>query len=190
MSSSTQQAAAAALETPRTPSAQLDLAITLILNSWPALTLAVQSSWGGPTSGEKRDWFCGAISELFDERPETDAEDLEQVLVQVMNDEFDVAVDDESAGEIADRICAVRAEVTKGEYAAVNALWEEWKVKGDKKVVFSQAEAGDEDQETDGDEDDDDVDMDDAPPVPQQPRERIEPEIDDDGFTKVVGRKR
>lgn len=179
-------------ETPdqdQSQTAQLDLAITLILNSWPALTLAVQSSWGGPTSGEKRDWLCGAISDLFADRPETDADDLEEVLVQVMNDEFEVAVDDGSAGDIADRICVVREEVLKGEFGTVKALWEEWKEKGDKKVVFSKVE--EEDQETDGeDEEDEDVDMEDAPPAPQPPRERIEPEVDEDGFTKVVGRKR
>ena len=168
--------------------AQLDLAITLILNSWPAPTLAVQSSWGGPTSGEKRDWLCGAISDLFADRPETDADDLEEVLVQVMNDEFDVAVDDGSAGEIADRICATREEVLKGEFGTVKVMWEEWKEKGDKEVVFNKVEG--EDQETDGEDGDEDVDMEDAPPAPQQPRERIQPEVDEDGFTKVVGKKR
>ncbi|KAL1955698.1 hypothetical protein VTO42DRAFT_8170 [Malbranchea cinnamomea] len=182
-------------------SAQLDLAITLILNSWPALTLAVQSSWGGPNSAEKRDWLCGAVADLFTSRPETDAEDLEEVLVQVMNDEFDVVVDDESAGEIADRICEVRQEIMKGEYGRVKALWEEWKAKGERKQreVFQRVDVQDEDQETDSDEEDDDVgedsdmdvDMEDAPPVqPPQPRERIEPEVDEDGFTKVVGRRR
>jgi hypothetical protein len=34
---------------------------------------------------------------MLADRPETDAVDLEEVLIQVMNDEFDVAVDDESA---------------------------------------------------------------------------------------------
>src|SRR5436189_6394926 len=71
------------------PSAQLDLAITLILHSWPALSLAVQSSWGGPASADKRDWRCGAIPELFISRPETAAQDVEDVLTQVRNDESD-----------------------------------------------------------------------------------------------------
>jgi hypothetical protein len=33
------------------------------------------------------------ISDMLADRPETDAVDLEEVLIQVMNDEFDVAVD-------------------------------------------------------------------------------------------------
>jgi pre-rRNA-processing protein TSR2 len=184
---------------PSEVSAQLDLGISLILNSWPSLTLAVQSSWGGPESAEKRDWLCGAIADLFTSRPETDAGDVEEVLLQVMTDEFDVVVDDGSAGEIADRICEVRAEVMRGEFGRVRTLWEDWKAKGGEKgiknTLFRRVETGEEDQETDGDEDeeddeDEDVDMEDAPALPQPPRERIEPEVDDDGFTKVVGRRK
>lgn len=188
--------------------AQLDLAVSLIFNSWPALTLAVQSSWGGPTSVEKRDWLCGAVADLFTSRPDTDALDLEEVLVQVMNDEFDVVVDDGSAAETAGRICEVRGEVGKGQFGKLRGLWDEWKMKkGGKEArdMFKRVEAGEEDQETDdewedededddddGDKDDDDgdVDMADVSAVPRQPRERIEPEVDGDGFTKVVAKKK
>lgn len=182
---------------------KLDLGITLALHNWPALTLAVQSSWGGPTSSDKRDWFCGAISDLLQDRPETDAEDLEDVLIQVMNDEFDVVVDDGSAGAVAAQIMDMRAQVGRGEYGEIQAMWEAWKEKMDKKganaaSMFRRVEAQDEDQETDDDEeeeDDDeedgmDVDMDEAPALVRPPRERIEPEVDEEGFTKVVGKKR
>jgi len=186
------------------PSAQLDLAITLILHSWPALSLAVQSSWGGPASADKRDWLCGAISDLFVSRPETDEEDLEDVLIQVMNDEFDVVVDDGSVAEIAERICGVREEVGRGEYGGVRAMWEGWKAKskmggGDPAKMFRRVETGGEDQETDGDDDDDDeeeeawededVDMEDVAAPVRTPWEKIEPEVDEEGFTKVVGRR-
>lgn len=182
------------------PSAQLDLAVTLILHNWPVLSLAVQSSWGGPTSVEKRDWFCGAIAELFSSRPDTDAADLEEVLLQVMSDEFDVVVDDDSAGEIADRIMEVRTEVEKGDLTTVTKMWEEWQEKEKRggadatasAKLFKKVEMREEDQETDeddeGDDDEDeDIEMEDAP-RPQ--RERVEPEVDEDGFTTVVGRRK
>jgi pre-rRNA-processing protein TSR2 len=54
---------------------------------------------------------------------------------------------------------------------------------------FQRVEAADEDQETDESEEGD-VEMGDAPNLVRAPRERAEPEIDDDGFTKVVGKKR
>ncbi|KKZ63327.1 hypothetical protein EMCG_02328 [[Emmonsia] crescens] len=218
----------------RDPSAQFDLGITLILNSWPALNLAVQSAWGGPTSSDKRDWLCGAISDLFVDRPETDAEDIEDVLIQVMNDEFDVVVDDESAGEIARRIMEVRMDTQAGKFAGVKRMWEEWKAKGGASVdvgVFKKVEVnGDEDEEGVEDEDEDedeseigdwadDVEMEDAPvatavlrnetsrietsrhEAPKETRRGMdgqwergkflpEPAVDEDGFTKVVSKKR
>jgi pre-rRNA-processing protein TSR2 len=56
--------------------------------------------------------------------------------------------------------------------------------------MFKQVESRDEDQETDDEASDDDVDMGDAPALVRAPREKAEPEIDEDGFTKVVGKKR
>lgn len=161
------------------------------MHDWPALTLAVQSSWGGPTSSDKRDWFCGAISELFVDRPETDAEDVEEVLIQVMNDEFDVVVDDESAGDVADKICELRGECLQGEYGRLQAMWDVWGERKDRASLFRKVDAKDEDQETDDDEDDEeDVDMEEAPSLVRSTREKPAAEVDEEGFTKVVGKKR
>ncbi|KAI2794548.1 hypothetical protein POX_a01147 [Penicillium oxalicum] len=170
----------------------LDLAITLVLNNWPALTLAVQSNWGGPTSGDKRDWLCGAISDMLKERPETDAEDLEDVLIQVMNDEFEVLVDDESAGNVALEIMEYKAQTARGEFGAIRGLWEKWQQKSSQRAaatsMFKQVDTRDGDQETDDDEEDsdvEDVEMGDAPTLVRAPREKVEPEVDEDGFTMV-----
>lgn len=186
---------------PTSPAAYLDLGITIAIHNWPALTMAVQSNWGGPTAGDKRDWLCGAISDMVNERPETDAEDLEDVLGQVMNDEFDVVVDDESAVPVAEKIMEVRAQVARGEFGPIQEMWEAWQKKSQQKAsnaaaAFKKVEAKDEDQETDAEEDDDedgangDVDMGEAPALVRAPKEKVEPEVDEDGFTKVVGKKR
>ncbi|CAP80644.1 Pc12g10170 [Penicillium rubens Wisconsin 54-1255] len=170
----------------------LDLAITLTLNNWPALSLAVQSNWGGPNSSEKRDWLCGAISDMLADRPETDAVDLEEVLIQVMNDEFDVAVDDESAADVADLIMELKAQTDRGEFGTIQQMLEKFQKKSQNRSAvgqFQRVEAADEDQETDESEEGD-VEMGDAPNLVRAPRERAEPEVDDDGFTKVVGKKR
>jgi pre-rRNA-processing protein TSR2 len=180
---------------------KFDLAITLLLNTWPSLTLAVQSSWGGPNSSDKRDWLCGAISEIFATRPETDSYDVEDILIQVMNDEFDVAVDDGSAAAVADQIMAAKAKIDDGDYEEVDRMWAEYKEKverrgGQQENIFRQVDTKDEDQETDEEEDDDDSEDDDdemseAPAlVARPPKEKVEPEVDEDGFTKVVGKKR
>jgi pre-rRNA-processing protein TSR2 len=181
---------------------KLDLAITLALNTWPALTLAVQSSWGGQNSSDKRDWLCGAISDIIATRPETDSYDIEDILVQVMTDEFDVAVDDGSAGVVADQIMTLKGRIELGDYEDVDKMWAEFKERmerkgADQSGLFKHVDTKDEDQETDGDEDDEDDDEDedeemgDAPAlVSRPPREKVEPQVDEDGFTKVVGRKK
>ncbi|CRG90806.1 hypothetical protein PISL3812_07852 [Talaromyces islandicus] len=187
---------------PQQQQQKLDLAITLLLNTWPSLTLAVQSSWGGPNSSDKRDWLCGAISDIFATRPETDSYDVEDILIQVMSDEFDVAVDDGSAATLADQIMAAKAKIDAGDYEEVDRMWAEYKEKMERKgglqqeqSLFRQVDTKDEDQETDGDEDDseddDDDEMSEAPPlVARPPKEKVEPEVDEDGFTKVVGKKK
>lgn len=158
--------------------------------------MAVASSWGGPTSSDKRDWLCGAISDMLGERPETDAEDLEDVLVQVMSDEFDVVVDDESAAGVAREIMEIRRLTARGETARVKEMWEDWVSKkgqkgGDVTKGFKRVEGEGEDGEgesSEEEEEDGDVEMDEAPGLVR--RERAEPEVDEDGFTKVVGKKK
>lgn len=129
---------------------------------------------------------------MLADRPETDAEDLEEVLIQVMNDEFDVAVDDESAADVADMIMELKSQTDRGEFGTIQQMLEKFQKKSQNRSAtnqFQRVEAADEDQETD-ESDEDDVEMGEAPTLVRAPRERAEPEIDDDGFTKVVGKKR
>lgn len=171
--------------------AKFELGVTLILHSWPALTVAVKEEWGGPDSADKRDWFAGVIVDLFHTNPLTDAEDLEDFLAQVMEDEFELVLDDESEVQTASQIMAIRKQCGKGEFATVDQMYEQWKVKKDAKVQISRAGPGSDDEgdsvDEESEEDDEDVEMGDAP---AQPKEKPPPEIDEDGFTKVVGKKR
>lgn len=183
-------------------------AVAFALHLWPALTLSVTNQWGGPDSSEKRDWFAGAIVELFpglsDAKPynakeEPDLEDVETVLLQVMVDEFDVNVDDESGYETAKEIIDARTQCAQGKYDLYKSLSDRFANRKGKKVdqIFKKVE--DKDQDTDwetddsGDDDDDeggaDVAMDDAPPLAKTPKEKPPPEVDEDGFTKVTKKR-
>ncbi|KAK4154360.1 Pre-rRNA-processing protein TSR2-domain-containing protein [Chaetomidium leptoderma] len=227
---------------PATCQSTFEQGVALSLNLWPALTLAVQNNWGGPDSSDKRDWFAGAVVELFPDvsrltpaqlqsktttsttsssssqptQPsaataaaqngstssnavveEPDQEDVETVLLQVMLDEFEVNVDDDSAFEVAEQVVRMRGECLRGKFDEVDALRRRWEGKkgGNNKVVFKKVEDQDEDTDWDTDDDDEeeeedegDVEMGDAPPPPR--REREEPEVDADGFTTVSRKKR
>jgi len=82
----------------------------------------------------------------------------------------------------------------------VDQWYEEWVEKqrtGSGRIAVQRVD-DDEAQETDWDEEDGedederkDVEMDEAPQLVEKPkREKLEPEVDEDGFTKVTGRRK
>lgn len=183
--------------------AQIDLLVSLHLWAWPALNLAVQNAWGGSQqeSADKRDWLAGAVSDLLTSNPPqiVDVADLEEVLLQVMNDEFEIVVDDGSAEEVARRIWATAEKVQSGDLTELEELhtkWQEKQAKGGDKLTGivrgedKEADDTDWDNEDDQGESERDVEFADAPPLVPKLKQKIGPEVDDDGFTKVVSRKK
>ncbi|KAF2837574.1 hypothetical protein M501DRAFT_995533 [Patellaria atrata CBS 101060] len=174
----------------------LDLAIALSLSRWPALTLAVQNQWGGPDSADKRDWLAGALSELIVTKPDTDAEDIEDVLLQVMGDEFDISLEDESEVEVAKTIMRLRKGISEGDLKELGEMRREWEERKGRPVGVGHIEAvehnhgGELDSvdEESGSEDDDEDRMEGVVQAP--PKEKPKPEVDEDGFTTVVSKKR
>jgi pre-rRNA-processing protein TSR2 len=156
----------------------------------------VQNQWGGPDSADKRDWLAGAISDVFENNPDTDALDVEVVLLQALEDEFGVRLEDETEIKVAEDIMRIRKECFEGNFGTVEELqkrWEERKGKaadtGNVRFEERQEDDGDSVDEESGEEDDEDVDMDEAPPLVSSKPKPV-PEVDEDGFTKVVGRRR
>lgn len=181
--------------TPEQLQTAFDAGIWYHLSLWPALSVAVANDWGGPTSSDKRDWFAGAVSDLFAKRPDTDALDLETVMLQVMQDEFDVNVEDESEVPVAADIMRLSKQIAEGDLGGVEQVRMRWEKRGGKvgKVnVVEHKHDEDEDDEEEEDEEDGgvDVEMGDAPAQLVPVKERPEPEVDEDGFTTVVSKKR
>jgi len=126
---------------------------------------------------------------------------LEEFLLQVMNDEFDVNVEDNSGEQVAAKIVGLRKMTLQGDFRMVDgmyALWVERQKKGGEMVKMQHVVGGEEDDDTasdsgdeESDEDEDgDVAMDEAPALVKAPKEKVQPKIDDEGFTEVVGKKR
>lgn len=123
-------------------------------------------------------------------------------MLQVMNDEFDVNVEDGSGEEIAAKIIGLRKLTLQGDFAMVDEMysrWQERQSKGDGggKIKFQHVTRNDDEDDTDWDSDDieeedadDDVEMEDAPSMVKAPKEKVQPKVDEEGFTEVVGRKR
>lgn len=172
---------------------KFDLAISLHLHFWPALSLAVANQWGGPSSADKRDWLAGSVSELFAAAPDTDEQDVEALLLQVMGDEFEVGLEDSSEEVVAAAIMRARRECAIGDFTGVDALYKRWLAKGANKGDGVQWTDRGEQADTDGsdEEEGEDVEMGGVEvPRESQAREKAEPEVDEEGFTKVVGRRK
>jgi pre-rRNA-processing protein TSR2 len=179
--------------------AQFELGVTLSLFFWHSLSLAVANNWGGPDSEDKREWFAQATIDFLNENPDADGEYIELFLLQVMLDEFEVNVADESGYEVAEQILRLRRDCAKGNFGEVLTMKERWDRKGGKSEdvgkLFEKRERNEEEDETDGSEEESDdegggdVDMDDAPPLVKV-KEPVVPEVDEDGFTKVTKKRR
>ena len=142
------------------------------------------------------------MSDLFQTTPDADVDYVEEFLLQVMNDEFEVNVEDSSGEEVAAKIVGLRKLTLQGDFTMVDemfAKWTERQKRGGDDVKFQHVARGEEEDDTDWDsddldnnedEDDEDTAMGDAPAPVKAPREKIQPKVDDDGFTEVIGKKR
>ena len=107
------------------------------LEVWPALRVAVEQGWGGPSSREKRRWLASEIVDAFDTDTDTDntnrvdapssasasarthakehkttttrpdAEYVSMVLAQALEDEFDASFEDGSVEAVAADVVAL-----------------------------------------------------------------------------------
>ncbi|KAF7185731.1 Pre-rRNA-processing protein TSR2 [Pseudocercospora fuligena] len=105
--------------------AAFDNSIWYLLDLWQPLSIAVENGWGGGNSADKRDWFAGAVSEFLNQPQYINPppgtvltfadmqEDLEVFLLQIMQDEFDCNIEDESEVEVANSILKVRKAMTE-----------------------------------------------------------------------------
>lgn len=127
------------------------------------------------------------------ENPEEDADWYETFLLQVMADEFEVGVEDDSAFEVAEQIVRLRKDCAKGNFQEVQEMKTKWDSKGSNqdigKLFQKTSNDDDEDEDEDEEDEDEDVDMDEAPELVRV-REPTVPEVDEDGFTKVTKKKR
>ena len=82
-------------------------ATALTIHSWSALDIAVRNEWAGSESSNIRDWLGGVIVDMFSFPPgkQVDAEDIEEVLSQVVEDEFELRLEDDSAYQVRNFRC-------------------------------------------------------------------------------------
>lgn len=159
---------------------------------WPALRIAVDQGWGGPESAEKRTWLASVLVDAFEEQdPKPDVTYVELTLLQVMEDEFETVLEDGSAEAVAKDVVRLWEEAQAGRSEGVLAFEEQAeKIRG-KKIQAEEGAAEDSDWEDDSSEEGEGEEdgADDEVPVlldNQQRSRKLEPEVDEDGFTTVA----
>ncbi|KAL7420101.1 rRNA accumulation-related protein [Cryptotrichosporon argae] len=99
--------------------------VIALLALWPALSIAVREQWGGPDSAEKQVWMASVLVDEFESRadylaaldgaertvdpasasdPPLDHEQLADLLAQIMSDEFEASIEDDSVAPLASDI--------------------------------------------------------------------------------------
>lgn len=76
-----------------------------ILNSWPALKIAIDHGAGGQHRLEKAKWIIDAVDQWMQENDNVEDDELEDCLSQILCDEFDLCVQDGSLTEVSSSIC-------------------------------------------------------------------------------------
>lgn len=104
-------------------------------------------------------------------------------------------LEDETEVQVAKNIMQIRQETLEGDFSTVTELQQKWTERKGKEVGTGRVRVEEREQEGDWDsvdeesDEDEDVDMEDAPAL-IAPKPKVEPEVDEEGFTKVVGKKR
>ncbi|KAF8914782.1 Pre-rRNA-processing protein TSR2-domain-containing protein [Mucidula mucida] len=162
------------------------------LKSWHTLSLAIQESWGGPGGPEKRTWLASVIVDAFEEQALTpDDQYVEEILLQVMSDEFDTEVEDGSAEPVAIDIVKMWEDSRMGIDKLVSKFEETADKLEGKKMEVPIAEEEWEDTDGDDESGDEEEGNDCGDRVPQLIDSfsgKKEPVIDEDGFTLVKGK--
>jgi len=158
----------------------------------------VQENWGGPDAKRKPTWIASMIVDSFEaESEQPDEQYIEEMLLQIMADEFEAVLEDDSAASVAKDIIGMWIETKEGKDNTVRkfeGLVD--KIKGKRIEVKENVESDESDDEDweDAEGEEDYVDDEDNN-VPQlvehhalQPGCRNAPVVDDDGFTLVQGK--
>ena len=179
---------------------------------WPVLRIAVDASWGGPESKQKCSWMASELLDALESSSassstlspnsasnQVDEDYIEEMILQMMNDEFDCIVEDGSSAEVAGDLVKLWKEAQRGGEKAIEQsmkLWEEKEraVQG-KRLQAQEIQAEEEEDGESGEEDDEEDESEggmevDEPPALVDRRNKEDPVVDKDGFTLVKGKGR
>ncbi|XP_056280220.1 pre-rRNA-processing protein TSR2 homolog [Pseudoliparis swirei] len=79
-------------------------AVRAVLHSWPVLQIAVDNGFGGVYGEQKADWMVDIVQQYFHDNADLQKGEVEDYLADLMDQEFDTMVDDESLPQVCDSL--------------------------------------------------------------------------------------
>ncbi|XP_068454743.1 pre-rRNA-processing protein TSR2 homolog [Clinocottus analis] len=79
-------------------------AVRAVLHSWPVLQIAVDNGFGGVFGQQKADWMVDVVQQYFHDNADLQRGEVEDYLADLMDQEFDTVVDDESLPQLCDSL--------------------------------------------------------------------------------------
>ncbi|XP_038638161.1 pre-rRNA-processing protein TSR2 homolog [Scyliorhinus canicula] len=169
------------------------------LEAWAALQVAVENGFGGAHSQQKADWMVNAVAQYFYDNVDLESEEIEELLADMVYNEFDTVIEDGSLPEVALQIRTFFGLCQRGQEAEVRGrIGELAQRKGNVKVNAVEGESPGVADDSSEEDDDETEAMDCGPhgsnsePSPLQqpgPSTTAEEPPPQDGWT-VVRRKR
>eukprot|EP00210_Caulerpa_lentillifera_P008021 g7658.t1 len=154
---------------------QFEEGVHLILNSWTALRLAVENSWGGPNSLVKQSELAEDLVYWFTlNTKDPDVFKLEEQLLAALLEDFSTQVEDGSLYQVAQRMIDLYTECRNGKNELLKQLRSISQLPLGKQVC-------EEESSSTGDYDSDVMEA-------EEPKQQTE--VDEDGFTIVRNRRR
>lgn len=176
--------------------AKFELGVCMAIYKWEELTTAVENSWGGPNSAEKRDWMSGVVIELFENKA-VDIILIEETLLYAMVDEFDTEIDNDSALAIGDLVLKIYRDCVNKDYSRIDEMYEKYQNKLASRSQNQKVVIGADPNNPDVSDDEDNENDENADSIPalvdaMSIDEPAGPVVDDDGFELVQrkGRRR
>ncbi|XP_048450842.1 pre-rRNA-processing protein TSR2 homolog [Rhincodon typus] len=91
------------------------------LEAWPALQVAVENGFGGAYSQQKAAWMVTAVAEYFHDNVNLESEEVEDLLADLVYNEFDTVVEDGSLSEVAQQLHTLFGLCERGQESEVRA---------------------------------------------------------------------
>lgn len=159
--------------------------VIAVLNAWPVLRIAVSESWGGPQSAQKRSWIASNILDAFESSP-LDEEQIEDLLLESMVEEFETEIDDGSSLLVAKDILNVWKAASIGDTEYVLKLESAANKLAQSRLPTTRQGGNGDDEWVDEEGSGDEVsEGENEAPALRSPRPVQEPVVDEDGFELV-----